>query len=195
MAEEYEWVETTEHIILEFGSRTNPADSWLNHADEGIQLVGLDSDEVFFKAGNTVFRGFYEDNAICEDLVFTIRGDIPTAQEEEEPREDGPFAQDSPARAMTGEEGDDIEAPRDNRAVMEDYDEEPIDATMDFVGLVTKKIIFEKVVLDVNEPTIEGNLHLNTDAKKYESSDRGGATTTSIRGGEATGREMDIERQ
>ncbi|KAG0269757.1 hypothetical protein DFQ27_002173 [Actinomortierella ambigua] len=193
MEDQYEWVETTEHIILEFGSRNTPSSSWLNNIDQGIQLVGLDGDEVFFRAGGTVYQGFYEDNALSEDLVFTIQGDIPTAQEDEE---DGPFAQQSSTRRLAGEDEEDLEALQDETGSVEDYDEEPIDATMELVGVVTKKIFFEKVVVDINNPAAyDARLRHSTQYKEHEADDEQVTATAPTTDGEGTTSEMDLDRQ
>ncbi|KAF9975651.1 hypothetical protein BGZ73_000607 [Actinomortierella ambigua] len=190
MEDDYEWVETTEHIILEFGSRVNPTDTWLNNIDKGIQLVGLDGDEVFFRAGSTVYQGFYEDNALSEDLVFTIQGDIPTNPEE---GDDGTYAQDSSARPLAGEDDEDLEASQEDAGSVKDYDEEPIDATMELIGVVTKKIFFEKVVVDINNAPVDSRS--NALDKEHEADDERVTATAPTTDGEGTTSEMDLDHQ
>ncbi|KAG0342558.1 hypothetical protein BG000_003557 [Podila horticola] len=68
--DEWEWVEETEYVVLDFGATKFTADLI---AGQNFSLVNLDSPSPFFRSGAHVFKGFYDENAITEDIIFDMK--------------------------------------------------------------------------------------------------------------------------
>ncbi|KAG0024438.1 hypothetical protein BGZ81_007710 [Podila clonocystis] len=68
--DEWEWVEETEYVLLDFGATKFTADLI---AGQNFSLVNLDSPSPFFRSGAHVFKGFYDENAITEDIIFDMK--------------------------------------------------------------------------------------------------------------------------
>ncbi|KAF9374990.1 hypothetical protein CPC16_000959 [Podila verticillata] len=68
--DEWEWVEETEYVVLDFGATKFTADLI---AGQNFSLVNLDSASPFFRSGAHVFKGFYDENAITEDIIFDMK--------------------------------------------------------------------------------------------------------------------------
>ncbi|KAG0367259.1 hypothetical protein BC939DRAFT_462184 [Gamsiella multidivaricata] len=73
-SQDWEWVEETEYIVLDFGSTNYNAKDMENMTKGGYSLVGLETPTPYFKAGIHAFKGFYDENAITEDLLFKMKG-------------------------------------------------------------------------------------------------------------------------
>ncbi|KAF9364069.1 hypothetical protein BGX34_002618 [Mortierella sp. NVP85] len=82
--QEWEWVEETEYVILDFGGVNLDARDMEKLTENGYNLVGLDTPTPYFKAGIMTFKGFYDENAITEDLLFDMK-----AREAREEQEEG----------------------------------------------------------------------------------------------------------
>ncbi|KAF9187868.1 hypothetical protein BGZ50_001724 [Haplosporangium sp. Z 11] len=78
-SQDWEWVEESEYIVLDFGGATFDANDMANMTSKGYSLVGMDTPTPYFQAGIYTFKGFYDENAITEDLLFDM-----TAREEAE---------------------------------------------------------------------------------------------------------------
>ncbi|KAG0250618.1 hypothetical protein BG011_008202 [Mortierella polycephala] len=78
-SQDWEWVEESEYIVLDFGGATFDANDMANMTSKGYSLVGMDTPTPYFQAGVHTFKGFYDENAITEDLLFDM-----TAREEAE---------------------------------------------------------------------------------------------------------------
>ncbi|KAF9585017.1 hypothetical protein BGW38_004270 [Lunasporangiospora selenospora] len=83
--QDWEWVEETEHVILDFGCANFNAEDMERLTSQGYNLIGLDTPTPFFRAGGYVFKGFYEDTAVTEDMVFKMKD----RDEVEEDADDG----------------------------------------------------------------------------------------------------------
>ncbi|KAK3827760.1 MAG: hypothetical protein J3Q66DRAFT_394090 [Benniella sp.] len=82
--QDWEWVEETEYVILDFGGVNLDARDMERLTENGYNLVGLDTPTPYFKAGIMTFKGFYDENAITEDLLFDMK-----AREAREEQEEG----------------------------------------------------------------------------------------------------------
>ncbi|KAF9437854.1 hypothetical protein BGZ76_010870 [Entomortierella beljakovae] len=71
--QDWEWVEETEYIVLDFGGSNIDAKDMEEMATDGYSLIGLDTPTPYFKAGIHTFKGFFEENAITEDLIFEMK--------------------------------------------------------------------------------------------------------------------------
>ncbi|KAF9111663.1 hypothetical protein BGX27_004604 [Mortierella sp. AM989] len=71
--QDWEWVEETEYIILDFGGASVDAKDMETMSSAGYSLIGLDTPAPYFKAGINAFKGFWEENAVTEDLLFEMK--------------------------------------------------------------------------------------------------------------------------
>ncbi|KAG0209644.1 hypothetical protein BGX28_010160 [Mortierella sp. GBA30] len=71
--QDWEWVEETEYIILDFGGANYNYKDMEQLTAGGYSLVGLDTPSPYFSAQGHVFKGFYDENAITEDLLFNMK--------------------------------------------------------------------------------------------------------------------------
>ncbi|KAF9172669.1 hypothetical protein BGX21_007871 [Mortierella sp. AD011] len=71
--QDWEWVEETEYIILDFGGANADAKDMEKMTCSGYSLIGLDTPSPYFKAGAHAYKGFWDENAITEDLVFEMK--------------------------------------------------------------------------------------------------------------------------
>ncbi|KAF9303564.1 hypothetical protein BGZ74_003496 [Mortierella antarctica] len=131
--DEWEWVEETEYVVLDFGATKFTADLI---AGQNFSLVNLDSPSPFFRSGAHVFKGFYDENAITEDIIFDMKGLLPGTLLE-------------------------VTAYNDDDEVNDSDDESP--GTLDLVAIATKRLIFEQVEVlpapnddDVNDMIASG---------------------------------------
>ncbi|GJJ79022.1 hypothetical protein EMPS_11381 [Entomortierella parvispora] len=120
-SQDFEWVEESEYIILDFGGAGMVGKDMIDHAKAGYSLVGMHTPSPYFRAGGRIFRGFYDENAFTEDMLF-----------------------DMTARKLPTTEGD---AEKTGEELEEDDIEEVYSEGLDLVGIVTKRVIFEPVDL------------------------------------------------
>ncbi|KAG0321017.1 hypothetical protein BGZ99_004165 [Dissophora globulifera] len=71
--QDWEWVEETEYFVLDFGGGGFDAEDMQKMCSSGYSLVGLDTPTPYFKAGAHTFKGFYDENAATEDMIFNMR--------------------------------------------------------------------------------------------------------------------------
>ncbi|KAF9358593.1 hypothetical protein BGX26_001357 [Mortierella sp. AD094] len=71
--QDWEWVEETEYIVLDFGGANIDAKDMEKMSSAGYSLIGLDTPSPYFKAGIHAYKGFWEENAITEDLIFEMK--------------------------------------------------------------------------------------------------------------------------
>ncbi|KAF9197999.1 hypothetical protein BGZ49_001330 [Haplosporangium sp. Z 27] len=70
--QDWEWVEETEYIVMDFGGAGIDAKDMEKMTASGFSLIGLDTAAPYFKAGIHSFKGFWDENAITEDLIFEM---------------------------------------------------------------------------------------------------------------------------
>ncbi|KAG0348710.1 hypothetical protein BG004_004424 [Podila humilis] len=68
--DEWEWVEETQFVVLDFGATKFTVESI---AGQNFSVANLDSTSPFFRSGPHVFKGFYDENAITEDIIFDMK--------------------------------------------------------------------------------------------------------------------------
>ncbi|KAF8928065.1 hypothetical protein BGZ58_009921 [Dissophora ornata] len=83
-SQDWEWVEETDYFIMDFGGAALDGEDMEKICSSGYSLVGLETPTPYFKAGVHAFKGFYDENAITEDLLF----DMKVSQHQEENMED-----------------------------------------------------------------------------------------------------------
>ncbi|KAF9290670.1 hypothetical protein BGZ68_006385 [Mortierella alpina] len=71
--QDWEWVEETEYIILDFGGTMHDSKDMEQLTSTGYSLVGLDTPTPYFSARGRTFKGFYDENAFTEDLLFDMK--------------------------------------------------------------------------------------------------------------------------
>ncbi|KAF9940379.1 hypothetical protein BGZ75_004142 [Mortierella antarctica] len=71
--QDWEWVEETEYIILDFGGTMHDSKDMEQLTSSGYSLVGLDTPTPYFSARGRTFKGFYDENAFTEDLLFDMK--------------------------------------------------------------------------------------------------------------------------
>ncbi|KAI1321189.1 hypothetical protein EDD11_007755 [Mortierella claussenii] len=71
--QDWEWVEESEYIILDFGGSNIDAKDMERMTRAGYILVGLDTPTPYFQAGAHTYKGFFDENAITEDLLFEMK--------------------------------------------------------------------------------------------------------------------------
>ncbi|KAF9949082.1 hypothetical protein BGZ72_009064 [Mortierella alpina] len=71
--QDWEWVEETEYIILDFGGTMHDSKDMEQLTSTGYSLVGLDTPTPYFSARGRTFKGFYDENAFTEDLLFNMK--------------------------------------------------------------------------------------------------------------------------
>ncbi|KAF9107051.1 hypothetical protein BGX29_007557 [Mortierella sp. GBA35] len=72
-SQDWEWVEETEYIVLDFGGSNLDATDMEQLISNGYSLVGLDTPTPYFKCGGYVFKGIFDENAFTEDLIFNMK--------------------------------------------------------------------------------------------------------------------------
>ncbi|KAG0281512.1 hypothetical protein BGZ95_002754 [Linnemannia exigua] len=85
-SQDWEWVEETEYIVLDFGGSNYDASDMENLTSNGYSLVGLETGNPYFRCGAYTFKGCFEDNAFTEDLIFNmkVREDVEEGMEDNE---------------------------------------------------------------------------------------------------------------
>ncbi|KAF9968033.1 hypothetical protein BGZ70_007045 [Mortierella alpina] len=71
--QDWEWVEETEYIILDFGGTMHDSKDMEQLTSAGYSLVGLETPTPYFSARGRTFKGFYDENAFTEDLLFDMK--------------------------------------------------------------------------------------------------------------------------
>ncbi|KAF9573477.1 hypothetical protein EC968_008453 [Mortierella alpina] len=71
--QDWEWVEETEYIILDFGGTMHDSKDMEQLTSAGYSLVGLDTPTPYFSARGRTFKGFYDESAFTEDLLFDMK--------------------------------------------------------------------------------------------------------------------------
>ncbi|KAF9963696.1 hypothetical protein BGZ65_000711 [Modicella reniformis] len=82
--QDWEWVEETEYIILDFGGVNLDARDMEKLTSNGCHFAGLDTPTPYFKAGLLTFKGFFDENAITEDMLFDMKEREAREEQEEE---------------------------------------------------------------------------------------------------------------
>ncbi|KAF9133750.1 hypothetical protein BGX30_012179 [Mortierella sp. GBA39] len=85
-SQDWEWVEETEYIVLDFGGSNLDASDMEHLTIKGYSLVGLETGSPYFKCGAHTFKGCLEENAFTEDLIFNmkVREDVEEGMEDTE---------------------------------------------------------------------------------------------------------------
>ncbi|KAF9323884.1 hypothetical protein BGZ91_003289 [Linnemannia elongata] len=85
-SQDWEWVEETEYIVLDFGGSNLDASDMEQLTIKGYSLVGLETGSPYFKCGAHTFKGCFEENAFTEDLIFNmkVREDLEENMEDNE---------------------------------------------------------------------------------------------------------------
>ncbi|KAK3847742.1 MAG: hypothetical protein J3R72DRAFT_470495 [Linnemannia gamsii] len=85
-SQDWEWVEETEYIVLDFGGSNFDASDMENLTSSGYSLIGLETGNPYFRCGAYTFKGCFEDNAFTEDLIFNmkVREDVEEGMEDNE---------------------------------------------------------------------------------------------------------------
>ncbi|KAF9402188.1 hypothetical protein BGZ94_005000 [Podila epigama] len=68
--DEWEWVEETEYVVIDFGA-AKFASGMI--AGSEFKLMNLDTPTPYLTSASHAFKGFYDDNAITEDLIFDMK--------------------------------------------------------------------------------------------------------------------------
>ncbi|KAG0286531.1 hypothetical protein BGZ96_009370 [Linnemannia gamsii] len=85
-SQDWEWVEDTEYIVLDFGGSNLDASDMDQLTTNGYSLIGLETGSPYFRCGARTFKGCIEENAFTEDLIFNmkVREDIEEGVEDNE---------------------------------------------------------------------------------------------------------------
>ncbi|KAF9550873.1 hypothetical protein EC957_011420 [Mortierella hygrophila] len=85
-SQDWEWVEETEYIVLDFGGSNLDASDMEHLTIKGYSLVGMETGSPYFKCGAHTFKGCLEENAFTEDLIFNmkVREDVEEGMEDNE---------------------------------------------------------------------------------------------------------------
>ncbi|KAF9151375.1 hypothetical protein BG015_006763 [Linnemannia schmuckeri] len=85
-SQDWEWVEETEYIVLDFGGSNLDASDMEQLTTKGYSLIGLETESPYFRCGAHTFKGCFEENAFTEDLIFNmkVREDVEEGMEDSE---------------------------------------------------------------------------------------------------------------
>ncbi|KAF8945475.1 hypothetical protein BGZ47_002539 [Haplosporangium gracile] len=85
-SQDWEWVEETEYIVLDFGGSNLDASDMEQLTTKGYSLIGLETGSPYFKCGAHTFKGCFEESAFTEDLIFNmkVREDVEEGMEDNE---------------------------------------------------------------------------------------------------------------
>ncbi|KAG0317611.1 hypothetical protein BGZ97_005126 [Linnemannia gamsii] len=85
-SQDWEWVEETEYIVLDFGGSNIDASDMDQLTTNGYSIIGLETGSPYFRCGARTFKGCIEENAFTEDLIFNmkVREDIEEGVEDNE---------------------------------------------------------------------------------------------------------------
>ncbi|KAG0050071.1 hypothetical protein BGZ83_005156 [Gryganskiella cystojenkinii] len=134
--QDYEWVEESEYIILDFGASGNVGKDMASLLKHGYSLIGMDTPNPYFRAGGRILRGLFDESAFTEDLLF----DMTARKQPTEPTQGDQEGGEANGNVDIGANG--------NGTV--DIEEEDVEENMEaleLVGIVTKRVVFENVDL------------------------------------------------
>ncbi|KAF9114802.1 hypothetical protein BGW39_003248 [Mortierella sp. 14UC] len=83
-SQDWEWVEETEYIVLDFGGSNFDASDMETLTSNGYSLIGMETGTPYFRCGAYTFKGCFEESAFTEDLIFNMK----VREDEEEGMED-----------------------------------------------------------------------------------------------------------
>ncbi|KAF9932738.1 hypothetical protein FBU30_007388 [Linnemannia zychae] len=137
-SQDWEWVEETEYIVLDFGGSNFNSNDMESLSKQGYSLIGLETGTPYFKCGIHTFKGCLEENAFTEDLVFNMKVNEDMDEGVEDNEEDNTDALDlvaiatkrvifDPVELVLKDKNTDVELQQPNSAMDPEPLSEPID--------------------------------------------------------------------